>query len=434
MALLLGALWAWDIYEKIAASTYARRYKTVPLPANPSYDANDVSIVVPTIDTESTFTECVRLWLKSNPREIIIVTVPRCRTHVEQLVSPVRTDKITILNAPLANKRQQIALGAKAAKGKVIALVDDDAYWRGAELIPYMLAPFEKAEVGSVAGLQSPEIPSERQNARVITVWEAAAAFDMFKLNLEQPVRFAADGGCWALVGRTMFVRASILQDEKFVDAFTHQVYNNTIVNGADDVYVTEWVLDHGWEICVQNAPEAEITADVKRDWRFALQNLRWERGNFRSFSTRLISKPGFFAFRKRHPYLTRKLVEKLTRPLWTFAYVSAWLKSLWTAPWLAAFFLLWMIFGFEGWVPTYKAFAKEYPYMAGKVWALFCMEKVGPIIDIYAFATMSDDRWLTRAADAQYVKENSDVNKEKIQGVSGRLPKLAPFTRQEIK
>ena len=96
----------------------------------------------------------MRLWLKSNPREIIIVTVPRCRSEVEKLVSPVFTDKITILTAPLANKRQQLAIGVKAATGKVIALVDDDAYWRSTKIVPYMLAPFEKAEVGSVAGLQ----------------------------------------------------------------------------------------------------------------------------------------------------------------------------------------------------------------------------------------------------------------------------------------
>jgi glycosyltransferase involved in cell wall biosynthesis len=67
---------------------------------------------------------------------------------------PVLTDKITILTVPLANKRQQLAVGAKAASGKIIALVDDDAYWRTGTVIPYLLAPFEDTEVGSAAGLQ----------------------------------------------------------------------------------------------------------------------------------------------------------------------------------------------------------------------------------------------------------------------------------------
>jgi len=118
----------------------------------------------------------------------------------------------------------------------------------------------------------------------------------MFNMNHDQPVRFAADGGCWVLVGRTMFIRAAIVQDESFAKAFTNQVINDTIVNGADDVYVTDWVLDHGWRICVQNAPEAEITTNVKRNWSFVLQNLRWERGNFRTFSSRIFVSPGCWA------------------------------------------------------------------------------------------------------------------------------------------
>jgi len=115
-----------------------------------------VSIVVPTIDTESTFTECLRLWVESKPLEIIIVTVPRCKAHVERLVKPVQefTYKITILTSPVANKRQQLMVGVKAASGKIIALVDDDAYWRSTSVVPYLLAPFEDAEIGSVAGLQ----------------------------------------------------------------------------------------------------------------------------------------------------------------------------------------------------------------------------------------------------------------------------------------
>lgn len=145
---------AWDIYEKALVSYYSRKYRTIPLPGVPTYSSEDVSIIVPTIETESTFTECLHLWLQSMPREIIIVTVPKYKDHIEQLVRPVDTDKVTILTVPLANKRQQIAAGAKAARGKIIALVDDDVYWRAATVVSYLLAPFEDAQVGSVAGLQ----------------------------------------------------------------------------------------------------------------------------------------------------------------------------------------------------------------------------------------------------------------------------------------
>lgn len=116
-----------------------------------------MSIIVPTIDTEATFTECLRLWLKYKPREIIIVTVPRNEVRVGQLVEPLReiaSGKIITLTAPRANKRQQMMIGVKAARGAICALVDDDVYWSTGTVLPYLLAPFEDAEVGAVAGIQ----------------------------------------------------------------------------------------------------------------------------------------------------------------------------------------------------------------------------------------------------------------------------------------
>lgn len=145
------------MYEKAVIVHYTNKYKTVPLPANPNYSSGDGSIIVPTIDTESTFTECLRLWLKSNPREIIVVTVPRNRDRVGQLIEPlleVADNKIIIFTTPLANKRHQLMTGVRTAKGQICALVDDDVYWSVDTVVPYLLAPFENAEVGAVAGIQ----------------------------------------------------------------------------------------------------------------------------------------------------------------------------------------------------------------------------------------------------------------------------------------
>lgn len=98
----------------------------------------------------------MRLWLKSKPREIIIVTVERNRERVAQLVKPLKedADKIIILCAPLANKRVQLVVGVRAAQGSIFALVDDDVYWRASGVVPYLLAPFEDPKVGAVAGIQ----------------------------------------------------------------------------------------------------------------------------------------------------------------------------------------------------------------------------------------------------------------------------------------
>lgn len=114
------------------------------------------SIIVPTIDTESTFTECMRLWLQSKPREVIIVTVERNIENINKLIEPLKDDahKISILCSPVANKRIQLVVGVEAAKGDILALVDDDVFWRADGVVPYLLAPFEQDEIGAVAGIQ----------------------------------------------------------------------------------------------------------------------------------------------------------------------------------------------------------------------------------------------------------------------------------------
>lgn len=83
--------------DKAVVSHYSTKYKPVPLPVKPNYIHKDVSIIVPTINTESTFTECMRLWLEANPREIIISTVERNRASVEQLIEPFQQDAYRII-------------------------------------------------------------------------------------------------------------------------------------------------------------------------------------------------------------------------------------------------------------------------------------------------------------------------------------------------
>jgi cellulose synthase/poly-beta-1,6-N-acetylglucosamine synthase-like glycosyltransferase len=139
----------------------------------------------------------------------------------------------------------------------------------------------------------SAEIPSERQDARVITPWEATATFDLHQWKSSRETHFAADGGCWCLSARTLFIRASILQTQSFADAYTKEVIGRRIVNTADDVVLTGLIFDHGWKVSIQNTPEAEVTTNIPQDHRFVWQILRWDRGNFRTFLGYLFAFPG---------------------------------------------------------------------------------------------------------------------------------------------
>ncbi|KAH8722587.1 hypothetical protein GQ44DRAFT_828897 [Phaeosphaeriaceae sp. PMI808] len=152
-----------------------------------------------------------------------------------QLIKPLQkdADKIIIVIVPLANKRHQLRVGVKAAKDKISALVDDDIYWRVDNVVIYLLALFEDAEVGAAA--------VERLSG----------------------VHYAADGGCWCLLARTLFIRASILQDQGFANAYTQEVIGRRVVDTTDGVVLTGLIFDRGWKVSIRNIPEAEVTTNI---------------------------------------------------------------------------------------------------------------------------------------------------------------------------
>jgi glycosyltransferase involved in cell wall biosynthesis len=129
----------------------------VPLPENPQYSTQDVSIVVATIETPNTLPESLHQWLSNDPLEIIIVTIQRDLELVQSLVSQVpEAARITqIVTCGITNKREQLAQGIRMARGQIIALVDDDAFWPATTVLPYLLAGLEEdPSVGGVQGKQ----------------------------------------------------------------------------------------------------------------------------------------------------------------------------------------------------------------------------------------------------------------------------------------
>lgn len=64
--------------------------------------------------------------------------------------------------------------------------------------------------------------------------------------------------------------------------------------------------------------------------------------------------------------------------------------------------YIAWMAFGWNGWFPTYRQFLQKHPYCGRHLWAFLLMDLIGPIWDLYVYATMNDDDWLTRTADTK--------------------------------
>lgn len=74
---------------------------------------------------------------------------------------------------------------------------------------------------------------------------------------------------------------------------------------------------------------DAAVTTTIERDAGFAWQMIRWQRSAVMMLCTTLFMGPGGFTeVRKQFPYMVRKMVERLLRPILNWAYVVAWLLT----------------------------------------------------------------------------------------------------------
>lgn len=165
---------------------------------------------------------------------------------------------------------------------------------------------------------------------------------------------FVADGTVWCLTGRTMVVRAEALQpqhlqpqhikngnnedddENDFCHALTHETWAGKPINTGDDGFVTHWLLNRGWRITFQSAPEAEVLTLVEDAPNFARQLVRWRRSGFRTHSRLILHEPGFWALRRVYPGFAVKCARFLVRPLSTLILFSAWVDAIWRSPHVA--------------------------------------------------------------------------------------------------
>lgn len=284
-------------------------YRPIPVPQNPTYiAAEDVTIIVPTIDAGEEFKEAAHSWLVGNPKEIIIITEEKMRGPLQDLANSVDPSKIRVETVPFANKRLQMSHGIKCTTTDIIVFADDDAIWPPT-MLPCMLAPFEDQQVGGV-GTSQAVIPVGKR----MTVWEVLAAFRLTIRNIEIASATHIDGGVPCLSGRTAAYRTIILKDPAFLHGFTNDLWLDKYhLNSGDDKFLTRWMVSHGWGTYIQCCKEAELLSTMKPNWRFLKQVLRWTRNTWRSDLRSLFMERHIWT---SHPYVAYTMVDKLINPL----------------------------------------------------------------------------------------------------------------------
>ena len=173
--------------------------------------------------------------------------------------------------------------GLKSSTTAITAFADDDVFWLPT-FLTYILATFEDPKVGAAGGYTCPSRDSEPN------IWEFLGAAYLERWNFEIAATSNLDGGIACLSGRTAVFRTKIIQDEAFLDELANEKWLGgvSLSSADDDNFMTRWLVNHGWKIKIQCAPEAALTTALEIDSAFLGQCIRWCRTTWRSNITSL--------------------------------------------------------------------------------------------------------------------------------------------------
>ena len=134
-------------------------------------------------------------------------------------------------------------------------------------------------------------------------VWEFLGACYLERWNATVAATYHVDGGVACLSGRTFAMRTSILQSQRFIDEYRGEKWLGRIdlLAADDDNFTTRYLVNHGWKIAIQAAPEASLTTTLEPNTKFIGQCIRWSRTTWRSNSTSLFVDRVIWRYVKTH-------------------------------------------------------------------------------------------------------------------------------------
>ncbi|GIJ91598.1 hypothetical protein Asppvi_010567 [Aspergillus pseudoviridinutans] len=265
-------------------------FKPIPPPENPKLTAQDVTVILPTLEgCGDELVETIRTILDNHPYELLLVTIEANRKKAEKMLSemPASKSRIRLFTVTHPNKRRQMTRAIPEVRTAITVFADDDVSWPRT-VLRWILAPFEKDEryggVVTCQRLRRAIAPTFSQR-----IWGFLGALYLERRNFDCAATTHVDGGLPCMSGRTVAYKTHILQDEGFTYAFTNEEwwFGKYQLNADDDNFITRWMVSHGWETFMQYHPEAEVLTTLEDNPKFLKQCARWSRSNWRSNLTR---------------------------------------------------------------------------------------------------------------------------------------------------
>ncbi|KAJ3071535.1 hypothetical protein HK102_006412, partial [Quaeritorhiza haematococci] len=412
--------WFWFFIKILAFSLY----KPLLPRRHPRYKPNrDVTIIVPTIDSGEEIKIAVRSWLKSDPFQIVFVTVEKAKEAIMELAREVVGEdevgdgsveggrkKIRVITVAKPNKRRQMVAGINHTKTEISVFCDDDVIWPPT-MLDYILACFEDKQMGGV-GTSQAVLPVGKK----MTVWEILAAFRISMRNIEITSSTYIDGGVCCLSGRTAAYRTCILRDPAFQWQFTHEFWLQKYhQHSGDDKFLTRWLHSHSWKTYIQACPEAELLSTFKDNWRFLKQLLRWTRNTWRSDIKSLFWERQIWG---RHPYVAFSMLDKFFNPITllagpiTVAYLTTRTTELPVWVILVSYFTWLFVTRLIKYMPHFVRRPQDVLFVP--VWIVFNIYFA--LMKIYCLCTLHITDWGTRVGADHAAGQEHDAEKEDME------------------
>lgn len=121
--------------------------------------------------------------------------------------------------------------------------------------------------------------------------WNTIGGTYLVRHNFETCATNAADGGVFCVSGRSSLIRTKIVKNDSFTQAFTNEYILRLgdffpgwgPVAADDDVFITRWVVNHGYDVKIQSSKGATMTTMIGTyPLKFPDQCRRWSRTGFR--------------------------------------------------------------------------------------------------------------------------------------------------------
>lgn len=185
-------------------------YRPTAVPHEPSHNASDVTVMIPTIglNTALLYQVVKSILLHPIAKLIIVTDGPYCEDECIAFTQAIPDPRVKLLYCAFKGRRQKTALAMPHIHTPFVALQDNKTTWPASDsFLLRLLAPFEDPHMGAVMPLI--EARHHHHRSSMETLYNFLGATYLTRRNHEYRACNAIDGGLSTLTARFGLFRTS---------------------------------------------------------------------------------------------------------------------------------------------------------------------------------------------------------------------------------